>query len=49
MGFIGPNGAGKTTTIKLILNLLSKDSGTIKVFGKDNVSSEQEIKDQTEE
>ena len=32
MGFIGPNGAGKSTTIKLIMNLLKKDSGGIKVF-----------------
>lgn len=45
MGFIGPNGAGKTTTIKLILNMLYKDSGEINVFGKDNVLYEQEIKE----
>lgn len=44
MGFIGPNGAGKSTTIKLIMNLLKKDSGTIKVFGLDNVKNEIEIK-----
>jgi ABC-2 type transport system ATP-binding protein len=31
--FIGPNGAGKTTTIKLILGLISPDSGTISVNG----------------
>ncbi|HBH13496.1 MAG TPA: sodium ABC transporter ATP-binding protein, partial [Clostridiales bacterium] len=34
MGFIGPNGAGKTTTIKLIMNLIQKDSGEIKLFGE---------------
>lgn len=45
MGFIGPNGAGKTTTIKLIMNLLKKDSGEIKIFGKDHVKYEKEIKD----
>lgn len=45
MGFIGENGAGKTTTIKLIMNLLQKDSGEIKVFGKDNVKYEREIKE----
>jgi len=28
-GFLGPNGAGKTTTIKMILGLLSIDSGEI--------------------
>ncbi|NLC67812.1 MAG: ABC transporter ATP-binding protein [Clostridiaceae bacterium] len=44
MGFIGPNGAGKTTTIKLIMNLLKKDGGEIKVFGLDNVKHEKEIK-----
>lgn len=32
-GFLGPNGAGKTTTIKMILGLLSMDSGTILVNG----------------
>ncbi|MGN9166040.1 ABC transporter ATP-binding protein [Tissierellaceae bacterium HCP3S3_D8] len=45
MGFIGANGAGKTTTIKLIMNLLKKDSGSIKVFGRDNVKFERKIKD----
>jgi ABC-2 type transport system ATP-binding protein len=45
MGFIGPNGAGKTTTIKLILNMLKKDGGTIRVFGKDHEESEREIKE----
>lgn len=44
MGFIGPNGSGKTTTIKLIMNLLKKDAGEIKVFGMDNVKDELEIK-----
>ncbi len=44
MGFIGPNGAGKTTTIKLILNLLHKDAGRVRVFGLDSVEREAEIK-----
>lgn len=35
MGFIGKNGAGKTTTINLILELLEKDKGLIKILGKD--------------
>lgn len=43
-GIIGPNGAGKTTTIKLIMNLLKKDSGEIRVFGGDNEKNEKEIK-----
>lgn len=44
MGLVGPNGAGKTTTIQLILNMIEKDTGEIFVFGKDNVVSEKEIK-----
>lgn len=44
MGLVGPNGAGKTTTIQLILNMLEKDAGRILAFGKDNVVSEKEIK-----
>ena len=36
IGFIGENGSGKTTTIKSILNLISIDSGNIKIFEKDN-------------
>ncbi len=45
MGFIGPNGAGKSTTIKLIMNLLKKNGGEIKVFGKDHIKYERKIKD----
>lgn len=35
MGFIGENGAGKTTTIKLILDMIRRDSGTVEIFGED--------------
>jgi ABC-type multidrug transport system ATPase subunit len=31
-GFLGPNGAGKTTTIKLLLNLLKTQHGSIHIF-----------------
>ncbi|MBU3191788.1 ABC transporter ATP-binding protein [Clostridium bowmanii] len=44
MGFIGPNGSGKSTTIKLIMNLIKKDSGDINVFGLDNLKYNKEIK-----
>ncbi|HOJ81190.1 MAG TPA: ABC transporter ATP-binding protein [Clostridiales bacterium] len=44
MGLVGANGAGKTTIIKLIMNLLRKDSGSINVFGMDNQKFEKEIK-----
>ncbi len=34
-GFIGPNGAGKSTTIRILLGMLKKDGGEVKIFGKD--------------
>ena len=34
MGLIGKNGAGKSTTIKLILNMIKKDSGFITLYGR---------------
>lgn len=45
MGLIGENGAGKTTTIKLIMNLIKKDKGEIKIFEKEHVRYEREIKE----
>lgn len=36
LGLIGENGAGKSTTIKLILDILHKDSGTITILGRDS-------------
>lgn len=44
MGLIGPNGAGKTTIIKMIMNLVMKQSGEIKIFDKDHQKFEVEIK-----
>ncbi|ADY55958.1 ABC transporter related protein [Syntrophobotulus glycolicus DSM 8271] len=46
MGFVGPNGAGKSTTIKLMLNLLHKQGGDIKLFGLDHVKDEIAVKQQ---
>ena len=39
LGLIGENGAGKTTTIKLILDMISRDGGEVRLFGKDNRES----------
>lgn len=44
MGLVGPNGAGKTTIIKLIMNLLRKQDGSIRVFGKDHIEHEIAVK-----
>ena len=32
-GFLGPNGAGKTTTIRMIMNILRPDEGSIQILG----------------
>jgi len=39
VGYIGQNGAGKSTTIKLLLGLLKKDLGEIKILGYVNPNS----------
>ena len=33
-GFLGPNGSGKTTTIRMLLGLITADSGVMHVFGE---------------
>ena len=40
----GPNGSGKTTIIKLIMNLIRREAGEIRVFGLDNRKAEIEVK-----
>lgn len=35
-GLIGENGAGKSTTIKLILDMVQRDGGTVTILGRDN-------------
>ena len=44
VGLIGENGAGKSTTLKCILNLVRRDEGSIRIFGKDNLQEERSIK-----
>jgi ABC-2 type transport system ATP-binding protein len=36
MGLVGPNDAGKTTLVRLILDLVRPEAGTIRVFGADH-------------
>jgi len=47
MGLIGPNGAGKTTVIKLVLNVVRRAAGEIRIFGLDNLGHEREAKART--
>ena len=43
-GFLGPNGAGKTTTINAVVGLATITSGTIEIFGNDNVTAWREAR-----
>ena len=45
MGLVGENGSGKTTTIGCILNTLIKESGTVKIFGKEMDDKSADIRD----
>lgn len=45
MGLIGPNGAGKSTLMKLILNMIRRDAGSIEVLGLDNIAAEETVKE----
>jgi ABC-2 type transport system ATP-binding protein len=41
-GLLGPNGAGKTTTIRMVMNIIIPDEGSIKVLDR---SMDEEIKE----
>ncbi len=34
-GFLGPNGAGKSTTLRILLGLVRRDAGEVRLFGAD--------------
>jgi ABC-2 type transport system ATP-binding protein len=38
-GFLGPNGSGKTTTLRMIMRILHPDTGTIRVLGRESLST----------
>jgi len=42
MGLVGKNGAGKSTLIKMILDIVKKESGSIRVMGTDSSSLDME-------
>lgn len=44
-GFVGENGAGKTTTIGCILNTVRKDSGTVKLFGREMLDADTALRE----
>src|SRR6478735_7622899 len=34
-GYLGPNGAGKTTTLRMLLGLIRRDGGSVRLFDRD--------------
>jgi ABC-2 type transport system ATP-binding protein len=38
-GLLGPNGAGKTTTIRMMLNIIAPDEGSIAIMGRSNTEA----------
>ena len=38
-GLLGPNGAGKTTTIRMLLDIIKPDAGSIAIFGRPSTES----------
>ncbi len=46
MGLVGENGAGKSTTIKLILDMVRKDGGTITLLGRDHQDGAQQLREE---
>lgn len=44
LGLIGPNGAGKSTTLRILMGLLTPDSGQVEVLGKTIPSQANEAK-----
>lgn len=45
LGLVGENGAGKSTTIKLILDMIRRDSGSVSILGKDGKKEIQLVKE----
>ncbi len=45
MGFVGENGAGKTTTIGCVLNTLFRNSGVVRLFGKEMTDDDIELRE----
>ncbi|MCX4328407.1 MAG: ABC transporter ATP-binding protein [Lachnospiraceae bacterium] len=45
LGFVGENGAGKTTAIGCIMNTIIKDNGTVKLFGKEMLDTDTELRE----
>ncbi len=46
MGIVGENGAGKSTVMKIMLDLVRADSGTVHILGCENVGKNKNVKEE---
>jgi ABC-2 type transport system ATP-binding protein len=44
-GYLGPNGAGKTTTLRMMLGLIRRDGGSVRLFGRDPAAGVQALRE----
>lgn len=40
LGLVGENGAGKSTTLRLLMNTIGRDAGSVSLLGVDNQSKD---------
>ncbi|MGH7719735.1 MAG: ABC transporter ATP-binding protein [Gemmatimonadaceae bacterium] len=43
-GILGPNGAGKSTTLRMVMNIIARDEGTIAMLGRDPATERDVLK-----
>ena len=43
-GILGPNGAGKSTTLRMVMNIIARDSGCIRLLGIDPAASREVLR-----
>ena len=43
-GILGPNGAGKSTTLRMVMNIIARDSGSILVLGADPAANREVLR-----
>ena len=43
-GILGPNGAGKSTTLRMVMNIIARDTGHVSLLGVDSVNTPDDVR-----